>query len=101
MIKISLHNLYCMDEKLQNDGGIASRKLWFSIFCVAAIIFSGKYLPVAVLPEVVAGVLGACSVYVAGNVWAKTKIIGAIKDQPDPTPDPKNDQTNGEPDGKG
>jgi hypothetical protein len=72
-----------MDEKLQNDGGIASRKLWLSIFCVTGMIFSGKYLPGAVIPEIVAGILGVCSVYVAGNVWAKTKIIGAIKDQPE------------------
>ena len=62
-----------MDPQFAKDGGYASRKLWFSIFCVAACIFAGKWLALAAVGEVAMAIVMICSIYVAGNTVLKWK----------------------------
>jgi hypothetical protein len=59
------------------DGGLASRKLWFGIgssgaICVLAIL-GAWCLPalLPVLPEVIGGLIGVLSLYIGGNLGAK------------------------------
>ena len=82
-----------MDDKFLKDGGYASRKLWFSIFCVAAILTAGKILAIPAVGEVVMGIVMVCSIYVAGNAVIKWKNASILKDQP------KVDETEAEPEG--
>jgi hypothetical protein len=71
-----------MDPKFANDNGYASRKLWFSMFCVAAILVAGKWLAIAAVGEATMGIVMVCSIYVAGNAVIKWKNASVMKDQP-------------------
>lgn len=85
-----------MMNEIIRDGGIKSRKLWFSIFAIA-VIFVGAILAahwaamISVYSTMVGGVLGVVGAYLTGNVAQKW--IG-VKALPDPS---KSDPTDDEP----
>jgi hypothetical protein len=57
------------DDKnsLARDGGYASRKFWFALISSVLVLVASRISPVAALPEIVAGLVMICSIYVAGN----------------------------------
>jgi hypothetical protein len=78
-----------MDEKniIAQDGGYTSRKFWFAIISLVMIIVASKICAVAVLSEVVTGIIAVAGIYITGNVvqkWRATTIETAKINQPQP-----------------
>jgi hypothetical protein len=62
-----------MENEFLKDGGYKSRKFVFGIICLVSIVVAGVICPAAIMPEVVAGVIGVCGIYVTGNVINRVK----------------------------
>jgi hypothetical protein len=77
-------------NSLSRDGGYASRKFWFALISSVLILFASRISPIAVIAEVIAGIVMVCSIYVAGNAVVKwrsgsieqTKIINQAPASP-------------------
>jgi hypothetical protein len=83
-----------MDTKeLVKDGGYRSRKLWVTVFAMLVVLVAGYLSPAATLPEVVAGIVSLCGIYVTGNTvgkWNARKAISQVT-----TPDLQNSDKEG------
>lgn len=73
-------------EKLADDGGMTSRKLWLTVFTMVIITALGLISGLAAftglaanLPVVVGGVLGALGVFCGANVATKFASAGVLK----------------------
>lgn len=72
-------------EKFAKDGGYGSRKFWFSVYTSVVIVVAAKMCPAAVLPEVVAGLVAVCGIFVTGNVvnrWTIAKTFSQGQEPP-------------------
>jgi len=61
------------DTSIANDGGWGSRKLWFCVFSVFAVLASGIVAPVAAVATVVAGIVTIAGIYVTGRAIVQWK----------------------------
>lgn len=72
------------DPKAQDDGGIKSRKLWFSVGSSIMLVLASLVVPVAVFPNVMYGLISVNAIYVGGNAATKW-ITKPSPDAPKPT----------------
>jgi hypothetical protein len=62
----------------KEDGGMASRKLWFAILASVLVIVAAKVLPEATAGDAVMGLVSICAIYVGGNAATKW-VLGRAK----------------------
>jgi hypothetical protein len=75
------------------DGGMASRKMWFAGAIALLVIVAAKVLPEAAVGDAVMGLVSVCAIYVGGNTatkWVLGRAPGltaapASKTDPEPT----------------
>lgn len=71
----------------ERDGGLASRKLWLTVFTMVLVfgsgLLAGYWQPFAAgMNTIVSGLIGCLSLYLVGNVsskWAIGKTHPAVK----------------------
>ena len=66
------------DQKysIARDGGWSSRKLWFCVFSVLAIIISSRIAPAASISEVITGICMVTGILISGNAITKWRAGG-------------------------
>jgi hypothetical protein len=77
-------------NEIIRDGGVKSRKLWFSVFAITTLfigaLLAGKFPPFAALyGDLVGGIVGIAGLYLTGNIaqkWVGTKAPMETKAEP-------------------
>ena len=78
-------------EDAWKDGGSKSRKLWFSVFCVAVLFVGMAFIAyheaaIGLYDTFVGGVVGLAGIYLAGNVGSKLMATKLPPPAPTKTP---------------